>query len=136
MLSKHNIEPVVEQIDKEVKEIFSHLPSEGLYQKYINGNSPDLSKCDAYKKFKCFSYSSYCLELRDICTLQEKLDNLVDSILEKRASYHYYPGIVRDLTKEIDKTLNENSKILQITFLPDFKWNTYLYALLKFKPKM
>ncbi|CAJ0877089.1 22213_t:CDS:2 [Entrophospora sp. SA101] len=136
ILSKYNIKPIVDQIDKEVKDACSHLSSVGFYQQYMNGNSPDLSKCDAYKKFKCFSYSSYCLELRDICTLQEKLDNLVDSILEKRASYHYYPGIVRDLTKEIDKTLNENSKILQITFLPDFKWNTYLYALLKFKPKM
>ncbi|CAJ0844648.1 22116_t:CDS:2 [Entrophospora sp. SA101] len=134
MLSKHNIEPVVEQIDKEVKEIFSRLPSVGLYQKYINGKSPDLSKCNAYKHFKLFSpfsHSSQCLELRDIRTLQEKLDNLVDSILEERASYHYYPRIVHDLTKEIDNALNYNSKYFHITFLPDFKWNTYLYALLK-----
>nr|CAG8535359.1 7706_t:CDS:2 [Entrophospora candida] len=136
--SKHIIEPVVEQIDKEVKEIFSRLPSSvRLYQKYINGKSPDLSKCNAYKHLKLFSpfsHSSQCLELRDICTLREKLDNLVDSILKKRASYH--PRIVHDLTKEIDNTLNYNSKFLHITFLPDFKWNTYLYALLKFKPRM
>ncbi|CAJ0843131.1 1865_t:CDS:2 [Entrophospora sp. SA101] len=134
ILSKYNIKPIVDQIDKEVKDACSHLSSVGFYQQYMNGNSPDLSKCKAYKAFR--GLIPTCLDIRDACALQEKLDNLVDSILEKRASYHYYPGIVRDLAKVIEKTLNDNASLLRVKFLPEFKWNAYLYALLKFKPKM
>nr|CAG8454115.1 7996_t:CDS:2 [Entrophospora candida] len=134
ILSKYNIKPIVDQIDKEVKDACSHLSSVGFYQQYMNGDSPDLSKCKAYKAYR--GLIPTCLDIRDVCTLQEKLNNLVDSILEKRASYHYYPGIVRDLAKVIEKTLNDNANLLRVKFLPEFKWNAYLYALLKFKPKM
>src|SRR5436305_8206962 len=74
-----------------------------------------------------------CLDERNALALQNKLDNLVDSILKERASYHFYPGIVRDLKRETEKI----SRQLSISyFLPELKWNSHLYSLLRFKPKM
>ena len=70
---------------------------------------------------------------RYVYALQDKLDDLVDLILEERV-YHFYSGIVRDLKREIDKMLNDYSQSLCLNFLPDFKWYVHLYALLKFIP--
>ena len=64
--------------------------------------------------------------------LRNKLDNLIDIIFKERASYYFYHGIVRDLKKEISNIIPPPPP----NYLPEFKWNVHLYALLKFKPKM
>jgi GTPase Era involved in 16S rRNA processing len=126
--SKDCIITIEEQIDNEVKEEY-YKSSVELYQHYKNGTVPDLRKCKAYKKFHSIKhlFSQY-IDLNDLLVLEGKLDNLIDNIL-KRASYQFYPGIIRDLKKEI-------SQICPNYYLPEFKWNVHLCALLMFKPKM
>ncbi|RIA94620.1 hypothetical protein C1645_873356 [Glomus cerebriforme] len=131
--SRNDAIPVEEKIDKEVEdEYINILPSE-LYQQYKSGNSPILPRCKAYKIYRSFDIRkmqiSQYLEKRDFYVLRNRLDNLVDNILKRRASYHFYPGTVRDLKKEISQILNPN-------YLAEFKWNVHLYTLLKFKPKV
>ncbi|GES87321.1 interferon-induced very large GTPase 1-like [Rhizophagus clarus] len=129
--------PVIVQINKEVEEeYYNSLPIE-LYHQYEKGISPDLSKCKAYKVMSvnylinCVQELtlSPCLKPIELLALQNKIDNSIDEILKERA-YHFYPGIVRDLKKSV------NQICLNYKYLPEFKWNVHLHALLKFKPKM
>ncbi|RIA96869.1 hypothetical protein C1645_871711 [Glomus cerebriforme] len=129
ILSRDDIS-VAKEIDKEVEEEYSNSD---FYGRYKTNTPPDLSKHKAYKftyklDLRNMQFSQY-IELKDLKVLQNKLDNLIDIIFKERASYYFYHGIVCDLKKEI-------SKITPSTYLPEFKWNVHLYALLKFKPKM
>ncbi|GBB93801.1 hypothetical protein RclHR1_22310003 [Rhizophagus clarus] len=131
-ISKDRIIPIEEQIDKEVEDIYYNLLSTELYRQYMKGILPDLSKCKAYKRIDMhnlnFRFSQY-VETNELSALTVRIENLIDNILKERDSPHFYPGIIRDLKSKI---LN----ICQNNYLPEFKWNIHLYALLKFKPKM
>ncbi|CAB4409986.1 unnamed protein product [Rhizophagus irregularis] len=135
MLSKDDTIPIEEQINKEIEyEYYNSLPRE-LYHQYIKGNLPDLSNCKAYKiiskaykTYLNFHFSQY-METKELVILEDKLDNLIDDILKEKAAYYFYHGIIRDLKNRI---LN----ICPNYYLPEFKWNVHLYALLMFKPKM
>ncbi|GET57330.1 interferon-induced very large GTPase 1-like [Rhizophagus irregularis DAOM 181602=DAOM 197198] len=136
MLSKDNTIPIEEKINKEVKdEYYNSLPRE-LYHQYMKGILPDLSKFKAYKKLskqyfaslQNFHFSQY-LEKNELVVLEDKLDDLIDNILNEKAAYYFYHGIIRDLKNRILKICPNN-------YLPEFKWNAHLYALLMFKPKM
>ncbi|CAB5387394.1 hypothetical protein RhiirA1_438173 [Rhizophagus irregularis] len=130
MLSKDNTIPIEEQINKEVKDEYSNSSRE-LYHQYIKGNLPDLSNCKAYKmmSFHIIKNFSQYLEKKEIVVLEDKLDNLIDDILKEKDAYYFYHGIIRDLKNRISKICSNN-------YLPEFKWNVHLYALLMFKPKM
>ncbi|RGB30800.1 hypothetical protein C1646_817692 [Rhizophagus diaphanus] len=128
--SKDCITPIEQQIDREVKDEYNTLPSRELYNLYKKGILPDLSNCKAYKmmSFQIIKNFSQKMENNELLALMNKLDNLIDNILKERA-YHFYHGIIRDLKNGI-------SEICPNNYLPEFKWNFHLYALLEFKPKM
>ncbi|RGB25323.1 hypothetical protein C1646_724073 [Rhizophagus diaphanus] len=69
------------------------------------------------------------MEKKELVIFEDKLDNLIDDILKEKAAYCFYHGIIRDLKNRI-------LKICPNYYLPEFKWNVHLYALLMFKPKM
>ncbi|GES87319.1 interferon-induced very large GTPase 1-like [Rhizophagus clarus] len=133
ILSKYRIIPIEKQIDKEVEDIYyNFLPIE-LYHQYMKGILPDLSKCKAYKRIigmhnLNFHFSQY-VETKELLAFEVRLENLIDNILKERDSPHFYHGIIRDLKNKILHTCPNN-------YLPEFKWNAHLYALLMFKPKM
>ncbi|RHZ88693.1 hypothetical protein Glove_21g317 [Diversispora epigaea] len=131
--SKDKVIPVTEQIDKEVKNEFANV--ESLFKQFKEGIQPDLSKCKAYKTYRLVE--RYLINNdTDTNEIEKRLDDLTDIILKRRNSQHFYPGIVRDLRKQIDNTLIEISKLWNRCFIPEFKRNVYLYALLMFKTKM
>ncbi|RHZ83314.1 hypothetical protein Glove_97g122 [Diversispora epigaea] len=132
--TKDKVIPVIEQIDKEVKEEFDNVGS--LFNQYKIGILPNLSKCKALKYGIGRLSVKRCLDEKDANEIEKKFDNLTDIILKKRNSQHFYPGIVRDLRTEIDNSLNEISKLWDRRFIPEFKRNVYLYTLLMFKTKM
>ncbi|RHZ83940.1 hypothetical protein Glove_86g224 [Diversispora epigaea] len=132
--TKDKVMPVTEQIDKEVKEEFDNVGS--LFNQCKMGILPDLSKCKAYKSGIGLLSIERCLDKNDVNEIEKRLDDLADKILKRRNSQHFYPGIVRDLRKEMDNTLNEISKSWNRRFIPEFKRNVFLYALLMFKLKM
>ncbi|RHZ71347.1 hypothetical protein Glove_259g10 [Diversispora epigaea] len=127
-------EELIEQIDQEVKDEFGHV--ESLFNQYKKEILPDLYKCKAFE----FGVGSFtierCLDNTDVNEIEKKLDDLTDIIFKRRNSRHFYPGIVRDLRKEIDNILNEISKSWNQRFISEFKRNVNLYALLMFKTKM
>ncbi|CAG8531608.1 10068_t:CDS:1, partial [Acaulospora morrowiae] len=130
IISKNNVIPVTACIDNEFESVYELMP-QNLRVKYKYGVLPNFFECPAYKKYHI---SLRCLQDGQIIALQEKLDNLADLIFAHRESRHFYTGIMRDAKMNIDKILTGFSKSLLVTFLPDFKWNVHLYALLKFKP--
>ncbi|PKK55240.1 hypothetical protein RhiirC2_802983, partial [Rhizophagus irregularis] len=132
MLSKDNTIPIEEKINKEIKDEYYNLLPRELYHQYIKGILPDLSNFKAYKiitkQYLNFHFSQY-LEKKELVVLEDKLDNLIDNILKEKAAYYFYHGIIRDLKNRI-------LKICPNYYLPEFKWNVHLYALLMFKLKM
>ncbi|RIA88768.1 hypothetical protein C1645_774125 [Glomus cerebriforme] len=129
IILKNNVIPVTEYIDNEFEFVYVLMPL-NLRHKYKCGILPDLTKCYAYKRFLI----SQCLQEGHIHALQQTLDNLADLIFVNRDPRHFYNGIIRDAKMNIDKILSDFSKKLLVAFLPDFKWNIHLYALLNFKP--
>ncbi|CAB4487161.1 uncharacterized protein OCT59_001246 [Rhizophagus irregularis] len=126
---KNKVIPVTEYINEEFEREYGFMPA-NLRQDYKSGIIPDLSKCYAYKTLMMIS--RYPEEVH-ILSLQGTLDNLADLIFVNRDSRHY-TGIIRDAKANVDKILSDFSRKLSVTFLPDFKWNVHLYALLNFKP--
>ncbi|CAG8786142.1 21063_t:CDS:2 [Gigaspora margarita] len=111
--SKDKVRPVVEQID-EVNDEFSTV--EYLINRYKKEALPDLNNCKAYKSHKYIVGKECCLDEKDANMLVKKLDNLADIVLKKRNSQHFYPGIVRDLKREIDSVLVKMGRYQE-------KWN-------------
>ncbi|CAG8508208.1 22151_t:CDS:10 [Cetraspora pellucida] len=131
LASRDNVIPVTQQIDEEVGNEFSKTRS-SFINEYKKETRPDLSKRVAYKNY----FKQHYLDVKDVSELKNILDSLTDKILEKRKSPLFYDGIVRDLRKEIDNTLDEFSKKLEISLITEFKWDVYLYALKVFKQTM
>ncbi|GES73565.1 interferon-induced very large GTPase 1-like [Rhizophagus clarus] len=145
IFSRNDNTPIAKEIDQEVEE--EYYSYSGLYNSYKTNAQPDLSRQKAYRikdminvnttnmrnKIDIINVNvrvSQFMELNELKDLQYKLDNLIDIIFKERTAYNFYHGIVRDLKKEINKIISPSN------FLPEFKWEIHLYALLKFRPKM